>query len=262
MRLRLVTFDILHTLITPRWPVHVQYARVFENFLGGASNLNLDPSRVKAAFKVSLSQLQVEKPVYIGDQGSRGWWQEVIKRTILGSCKVDESLLEAKLPQIHSHLMHQFSCKEGYKAFDDALPTLERLEASKILTAAVSNSDSRMHAVLQSLSFPSTLSPVLLSEEEGIEKPEKEVFLRALARVNDAQRSKHGKSDWEDIAPHECLHIGDDVVGDYQGAQTAGFKALLLLRKDDEGQTHHPTDEDLVGVRTIGGLAEVLQHVK
>ncbi|KAK1234238.1 hypothetical protein PQX77_002545 [Marasmius sp. AFHP31] len=158
--------------------------------------------------------------------------------------------------------MHQFSSKEGYKAFDDALPTLERLEASKIFTAAVSNSDSRMHAVLQSLSFPLTLSPVLLSEEEGIEKPDKEIFLRSLARVNDAQRSKHGKTDWEDIAPHECLHVGDDVIGDYRGAQNAGFRALLLLRKDDEGQTHPPTDEDLVGVRTIGGLEEVLRHVR
>lgn len=46
MAIRLVTFDVLHTLITPRWPIQVQYAMEFEPYLGV-----LDPKSIKSSFK-------------------------------------------------------------------------------------------------------------------------------------------------------------------------------------------------------------------
>lgn len=45
-RIRLVTFDVLHTLIIPRQPIHVQYAEVFRPFLG-----TLEPDAIKASFR-------------------------------------------------------------------------------------------------------------------------------------------------------------------------------------------------------------------
>ncbi|KAG7091241.1 hypothetical protein E1B28_010292 [Marasmius oreades] len=257
---RLVTFDILHTLVTPRLPIHVQYAQVFQGFLGGP-NFTVDPLAVKSAFKISLRQLQAERPAYIGEGGSEGWWQEVVRRTILRSCKVDKNQLEYNLPQITRNLIHRFSSKEGYREFEDALPTLYKLQARNIFTAAISNSDSIMKSVLRSLNFPSFLSPILLSEEEGIEKPKKDIFLRILAHVNDEQRTKHQLDGWKDITPRECLHVGDEVVADYNGARNAGFQALLLVRERDEGQTHPPDEKDLVGVRKISGLEEVLEVI-
>ena len=47
--IRLITFDVLHTLVTPRLPVYVQYAQTFEPFLG-----QLQPERIKASFKTGL----------------------------------------------------------------------------------------------------------------------------------------------------------------------------------------------------------------
>jgi len=47
--IRLITFDALHTLITPREPVHVQYARAFERYL---CQEKVDVESVKSAFKV------------------------------------------------------------------------------------------------------------------------------------------------------------------------------------------------------------------
>lgn len=58
-------------------------------------------------------------------------------------------------------------------------------------------------SVLQDLGFPSYLSPIVLSEEEGIEKPSREIFERALLRVNDT-----GKR----ISLGECIHVGDELV--------------------------------------------------
>lgn len=45
--IRLVTFDALHTLITPRKPIHAQYAEVFSPYLG-----TLPPDAIARSFKL------------------------------------------------------------------------------------------------------------------------------------------------------------------------------------------------------------------
>lgn len=87
LRPRLITFDLLHTLITPRLPIHVQYAHAFKRFLALST---VDPQAVKQAFKTSLQELKLERPSYTGEKGTEGWWEEVIKRTVQGSCTVED----------------------------------------------------------------------------------------------------------------------------------------------------------------------------
>lgn len=58
--IKLVLFDALHTIITPRLPIHVQYAHVFQPYLGV-----LDPTRVQIAFKTGVyrgSQINESHP--------------------------------------------------------------------------------------------------------------------------------------------------------------------------------------------------------
>lgn len=94
-RIRLVTFDILHTIVTPRLPVHVQYSQTFSPYLG-----ELDPESLKRSFKVGMFQsvdlpsiggsrqtalkaVQEERPVY--DKGTQAWWGDVIRRAAIGA---------------------------------------------------------------------------------------------------------------------------------------------------------------------------------
>jgi len=86
MRIKLVLFDALYTIVKPRAPIHVQYAQVFKPYLG-----TVDPMRVKTAFKIALKDVQRERPAYavrkgvsIGP-GAEGWWAEVIRRTAVGT---------------------------------------------------------------------------------------------------------------------------------------------------------------------------------
>lgn len=44
--IRLITFDALYTIIYPRRPIHVQYAEVFEPYLGP-----LNPRSIQQSFK-------------------------------------------------------------------------------------------------------------------------------------------------------------------------------------------------------------------
>jgi len=110
MRVKLVLFDALYTIVKPRVPIHVQYAQVFEPYLG-----KVDPMRVKAAFKIgthmrpacssgpisdtitdfvialALKDVQRERPAYAASKdvsmkpGAEGWWAEVIRRTAVGA---------------------------------------------------------------------------------------------------------------------------------------------------------------------------------
>jgi FMN phosphatase YigB (HAD superfamily) len=57
--------------------------------------------------------------------------------------------------------------------------------------------------VLKDLGFPEYMVPIILSEEEGVEKPGIDIFHRTLKRVNEM----HGS----DIREDECLHIGDEL---------------------------------------------------
>ncbi|PFH51562.1 hypothetical protein AMATHDRAFT_142395 [Amanita thiersii Skay4041] len=249
--IRLVTFDALHTLIIPRLPIHVQYSQVFQPYLG-----TLEPDSIKKSFKVALRTLQAEYPAYA--QGSERWWSEVIRKTALAA-GADADKLQASLPVIVRLLLKRFSSKEGYKAFDDTNETLSRLRNELgVATAVISNADSRLRSVLMDLEFPPFLDPIILSEEEGVEKPASTIFHRTIQYVNE-QKLEYQKV----VKPSECLHVGDELIGDYQGATSAGMHALLLRRLGPEGeQAHKETDESLSNVHVINGLSEVVNFVR
>jgi hypothetical protein len=47
--IKLVLFDALHTIITPRLPIHVQYAQALQPYVG-----QLEPLRIKSGFKKGI----------------------------------------------------------------------------------------------------------------------------------------------------------------------------------------------------------------
>lgn len=61
---------------------------------------------------------------------------------------------------------------------------------------------------------------IINSYRSGFEKPEKEIFLKAM-----------NESKLENLKPNECLHIGDTPLTDYFGARKAGWYAALIHEK-------------------------------
>ncbi|KAK2463209.1 hypothetical protein APHAL10511_004864 [Amanita phalloides] len=250
-RIRLVTFDALHTIITPRHPINVQYSVAFEPYLG-----ILKPEAINRSFKTALRALQAERPVYA--RGSEKWWAEIIERTALGA-GADSHRLQKSLPIIVPQLLKRFSSSEGYKAFEDAIPTVRYLhDKLNIRTAVVSNADTRIRSVLQDLNFPPSIETIVLSEEEGVEKPMRQIFSRTIELVN--RNVPYGE---KLLSPAECLHIGDELICDYEGARNAGLHALLLRRRGLDGeQAHKEVNESLEGVHVVEGLNEVIELVE
>jgi len=247
MTIKLVTFDALHTLITPRRPIYVQYSDVFAPFLGV-----LSPAALQRSFKATLKQMQQDKPAYQGQSGAQGWWSEVIKGTAIGA-GADLKAVEASLSQIVPKLLDLFSSKEGYKLFDDTLPVLQQLREMNVRTALVSNADARMRLVLTDLEISPLLQPLLLSEEVGVEKPHTEIFQRAFKRA----------ALDENVTLNQGVHVGDELRCDYHGAQAAGMQALLIRRPGPAGDGENKeAEEDLRSVRVISSLWGVVDCVR
>lgn len=58
-----------------------------------------------------------------------------------------------------------------------------------------------LDAVLQDLSLSPYLDPVILSDEVGIEKPSRDIFLQACLET------RHNAT----VTPGQCVHVGDEL---------------------------------------------------
>jgi len=102
--------------------------------------------------------------------------------------------------------------------------------------------------VLADLGISPLLHPFLLSEEEGVEKPNPEIFQRALDTTTRLD---------------QAVHVGDELRCDYYGARAAGMQALLIRRPSPDGdQENKKADEDLGNVEVVHSLYDVVEWVR
>ena len=95
-----------------------------------------------------------------------------------------------------------------------AAPALRLARTAGLRTGVISNSNGRIKQILAQLELLPLLDFALDSQEEGVEKPEPEIFARALARVG--------------VAAEDAAYVGDLYSIDVLGARRAGLRAVLL----------------------------------
>lgn len=195
-----ISFDVGNTLIEP-WPsVGAVYAEVAARH--GAPGL--DPDRINGLF---LAAWFVERGTF---RYRRADWQSLVQRTMspLHSLGSDPVFFDA--------LYEHFAGPEPWMIYDDVLPTLKTMQSCGIRIIATSNWDDRLRPLLVSLGLASYFEFILVSGEEGVHKPDPELFLRASRRLG--------------VDPGEILHIGDSLSEDVAGATAAGCQAVHLVR--------------------------------
>lgn len=99
-------------------------------------------------------------------------------------------------------------------------PLVQELQHIGIRTGIITNADHRIRQVFESLDesgqnsgTPFGLTPFLVSEEEGIEKPNRIIFDRALAKAS--------------VKCEQALHVGDELAA----YVTCCKRCLFLLIK-------------------------------
>jgi putative hydrolase of the HAD superfamily len=96
------------------------------------------------------------------------------------------------------------------KAFDGMTDTLSKLRNEGLKLGIVTNGETSVQRRnIQALGLSDLVHLVLISEEEGVRKPDKAIFLRASHRLG--------------VKPKDCLFVGDNPLLDILGAHEAGM---------------------------------------
>eukprot|EP01025_Chloroclados_australasicus_P035736 TRINITY_DN36393_c0_g1_i1.p3 TRINITY_DN36393_c0_g1~~TRINITY_DN36393_c0_g1_i1.p3 ORF type:complete len:251 (-),score=20.71 TRINITY_DN36393_c0_g1_i1:547-1260(-) len=129
------------------------------------------------------------------------FWQSVVYRST--GCKD---------PRYFKELFDYFQTSEAYRVTPGAIETMRQLKQWKVKSAIVTNNDSRVRNLLDSLALLKLFDEVIVSDEVGCKKPNPLIFEIACNALG--------------LHPYEVLHVGDDWLKDICGARKAGIRAL------------------------------------
>lgn len=181
--------DAAGTLLHPARPVAEVYAEHAQ-----ASGHRVEPEEVACRLGAAM---RTHRPLRRGDRTWRRYWQAVVATSV----GVDDP---ACFEQLYAH----YALAEAWCVAADARACLELLRSRGVRLALISNWDDRLRGTLEKLDLVSAFDALLISGEEGIEKPNPEIFLRAAHRLG--------------IGAARSLMVGDDPDFDVVGARSVG----------------------------------------
>ena len=147
------------------------------------------------------------------------------------SIQSDDTILR----EMASHLYDNFE----WDLYPDADLVLRHLKETKGLKLCViSNSDERLSKFLRDKNVERYFDFILTSREVGVEKPDPEIFHRVLRHFGDENVEAPSTSP-SSLRPEAALHVGDDVICDFEAAKRVGMRAFVV----DHRRKMKPKDE-------------------
>lgn len=212
MAFKTVFFDAAGTLIHLRRPVGETYAQI-----AAEHGLKAAPEALNAAFRAAWKQSP--PPVHpvgmVPGDDDRAWWRGLVKTTfaqVLG-----RHLPDSELEPLFTRLYDHFAEPAAWLVYDDVWPTLEALRGTHRLLV-LSNFDRRLRRILAGHGLDGYFDGMVISSEVGASKPHPRIFEAALRMAG--------------ALPSECLHVGDDLKADIEGAQAAGVATFQVKRPE------------------------------
>jgi HAD superfamily hydrolase (TIGR01662 family) len=96
----------------------------------------------------------------------------------------------------------------------DVRRTVESLQKRGYVLGVISNTDGRLKALIDSVGLTDYFRCIVDSAVEGVEKPDPEIFLRAVRAA--------------ELEPAQCVYVGDIYAVDIEGARRAGLTGILI----------------------------------
>jgi putative hydrolase of the HAD superfamily len=141
----------------------------------------------------------------------KGWWRELVGHVF---DQVAPSVNELDRDNFFEVAYEHFAEPGVWELYPEVLGVLEQLRP-RFQLAVISNFDGRLRFILQHLGISNYFSYIFISSELGADKPDPEIFRRALKIMQ--------------LNADEVLHVGDDPERDWKAAAAAG---LLVFRLD------------------------------
>lgn len=205
--IRAILFDAAGTLFYLTRTVGDHYA-----YVGRELGLDLNAQQLDRAFHETWQQMP-RRPAIDGprDNDDKGWWHELVGRVF---DQVAPDLSEIDRDNFFEVAYEHFAEAGVWELYPEVPEVLERLQP-RFQLAVVSNFDGRLRLILQLLGISKYFSHIFLSSELGADKPDSEIFRRAITIMR--------------LKTDEVLYVGDDPERDWKAAAAVG---LLVFRLD------------------------------
>jgi putative hydrolase of the HAD superfamily len=205
--LKAIFFDAAGTLFYLTKTVGDHYA-----YVGREVGLDLEAQQLDRAFHTAWKEMP-RRPVLDGprENDDKNWWRELVGRVF---DQVAPSLGELDRDNFFEVAYEHFAERGVWKLYPEVREMLEQLRP-RFELAVISNFDGRLRSILQHLGISKYFAHVFISSELGADKPDAEIFRRAVTIMH--------------LKANEVLHVGDDPERDWKAAAAAG---LLVFRLD------------------------------
>ncbi|AZB71958.1 HAD-IA family hydrolase [Synechococcus elongatus] len=212
---QVIFFDAVGTLFGVKGSVGLAYRQLALEFGVDANARRLNDA-FYAAFQEAPPLAFPEAPPAQVPALEYEWWQAIARRTFERSGDLEQFSDQTFADFFHA-LYRYFQGPEPWFVYDDVWPLLDYWRDRGVALGIISNFDSRIYPVLDSLGLAPYFSSVTISPEVGAAKPDRLVFATALAQ--------------QQCQPHQAWHIGDSFREDVRGAQAAGLQPIWLKRE-------------------------------
>lgn len=206
--IKAILFDAAGTLFRLTKTVGDHYA-----YVGREVGLNLDAQQLDRAFHKAWQDMPRRQAIDgPRENDDKGWWQDLVGRVF---DQVAPSLSELDRDNFFEVAYEHFAEAGVWQLYPEVPEVLEQLQP-RFQLAVVSNFDGRLRLILQHLGISNYFSYIFISSELGADKPDPEIFRRALSAMH--------------LEANEVLHVGDDLERDWKAAAAAGLLAFKLDR--------------------------------
>ena len=206
--IKAIFFDAVGTLFRLTNTVGDHYA-----YVGREVGLDLDARSLERAFHSAWKQIPqraaIDRP---RENDDKGWWRGLVYLVI---DQVAPSLGEFDRDNFFEIAYEHFAEAGVWELYPEVPGVLKKLQP-RFQLAVVSNFDGRLRFILEHLGISKFFAHVFVSSELGADKPDPEIYRRALRLMN--------------LKPHEVLHVGDDSERDRHAASAAGLLVFQLNR--------------------------------
>ena len=203
-----IFFDAMGTLFYLTYSVGHHYALVADEV-----GLKLDSEKLDRAFVEAWDSMPrreaIEGP---RENDDKDWWRQLVEKVL---DQIAPSLSELDRDNFFEIGYEHFAEAGVWKLYPEVVEVLEEL-APRFHLAVVSNFDGRLRIILERLGVSRFFKHVFISSEIGADKPDPEIFRRALKFMK--------------LAANEVLHVGDDPERDWNAATSAGLQVFKLDR--------------------------------
>jgi len=206
--IKAIFFDAAGTLFYLTKTVGDHYA-----YVGREVGLNLDAQQLERAFHVAWQQMP-RRPAIDGprENDDKSWWRELVGHVF---DQVAPSVIELDCDNFFEVAYEHFAEPGVWQLYPEVPEVLEQLRP-RFQLAVVSNFDTRLRFILQHLGISRYFSYIFISSELGADKPDPEIFRRAVQVMH--------------LDANEVLHVGDDRERDWKAAEEAGLLVFQLNR--------------------------------